>query len=962
MLIFEPNNYTILNVKPITIGGNSMTIFKLKNEQDEFVLSTNKADILKAKTGLQDYAAHDEQARVGYCEVQGERESQEDRVIASTIAFNKDETPAVALRQTVALLQAECGQEQDQGSTLLAAVIDTQFKKIYTANVGDSTAYLVTINKDTNEVLVKALNEQHNPQTAMEQERLRAFAKENNIPLDENGKKITSGDESGISVSRSIGDRKFEAYGLTHEMDLTVTELEEIADNQYQFLLVACDGLTERMQSEQQLVSLIQKVIADQHEQAPEEIARQLAMLRLENRSDLSEETLRASGDNISVMVSYLPKYSKSLTEPSRILAVFDGHGGSTVSQDLSDKFLPTFHALSLANHYQFDALADWPPEKLAVFAKHIDPEMANRLLLGQIKVRRFLARWMPNWMIKGFQFLGGERLVHRTLRDTLLKAKSSAIAEIMMEHTKEGNTQIWETIIQDPALVSKLDGPALLILAASKNAIVQENLNLLLNTKKTLQDKLDAHLITLMQETKKILQTSPDTTTAQAECLAKIKALGFIQVMRLDKEKCERLALQLMRLDADKSGNQLALLVSIALLAAKNTTQEDNSLEDFHLATSMQRNNAQLMRELFNEDGISLLVTNLSSLNKEQIQALFAYASTIRTTGDKTLLENIIIHQPDYVLYMMMQHKTFGISHFGETMDRQDIETLAMIYHYVLTFENDSTSHKQEYLNLFKQLHLSVQLTLYYQIRDKQEEIKQLNPYMQIIVNKLANNDCEESAKALWEFISSLARKRNHNLLDPLVDLDKILKAEHVPLERIQEISRRIFEKNNSVYFFTRLCQGYEQQSMAAAKDSLILQALLQDPMLLEAIISGISLNIDASFEFLKMAALSNPDIFLDIGLKERKEMPAIANEERYRELITIATEAKHGLEAQTAKVLEKSKTIEDSIEEIEILPNVSNHHATTFGALSSKKGKEKEKEKKDEVDNNDENKAKPN
>lgn len=248
---------------------------------------------------------------IGFCEIQGDRFSQEDALIASTMEINGIESLTLKkrealLKKTFQSLQEKYGNHLSQGSTacvVFAWVKDNRLLTSTVAYIGDSSAYLILLKKNKLP-LVQRLNKQlHN------QPEGRLY----NI-------------WGSLSLNRAIGDRNFEPVGLTHEPEIDEWETPLPTDTQV-FLVVACDGLVES-----QVLNELQigEIVASHAEKSPEEIAKQLVLTAYG----------LGSTDNISVAV-----VSKPNAKPISV-GVFDGHGGSVVSKALSNHFYPTLQNL----------------------------------------------------------------------------------------------------------------------------------------------------------------------------------------------------------------------------------------------------------------------------------------------------------------------------------------------------------------------------------------------------------------------------------------------------------------------------------------------------------------------------------------------------------------------------------------------------------------------------------------
>lgn len=276
-------------------------------------------DLDDYKVKKNDYLKYDESLCAACIEVQGHRHEQEDSLVVVSLPgwqeLSSKEQDAV-LNATIAKMQSEYGTKEtsnDSGSTVCVAVawLDKNTLHAKAAYLGDSEAYMVIVDKHK-VIEIQRLNKKlHNGYETSEIER-----------INETGRQVYAGRVSGmLAVTRSIGD----PYLLTDPSDhiADIESLEVILHpGQHAFLVVACDGLTEAKAMDQTQIANI--IFANQH--SPVDAAYNLVKAALE----------AGSGDNISVAV--VP-----ITSATPILgAIFDGHGGDTVSQNLGKNFYPT--------------------------------------------------------------------------------------------------------------------------------------------------------------------------------------------------------------------------------------------------------------------------------------------------------------------------------------------------------------------------------------------------------------------------------------------------------------------------------------------------------------------------------------------------------------------------------------------------------------------------------------------
>jgi serine/threonine protein phosphatase PrpC len=260
-------------------------------------------------------------------QIVGSSHEQEDRISQGNIegwVNLTDEQKTKVLNQTVKILQTEQGQIEGQGSTLLAAIIDN--KKIHVAYVGDSRACLVNINKG--QVTITWLNpELHNPKSA-EAERIKNFLEKWPQESAEyklgrqglTGKVPRVGGKQGIAVSRAIGDRDYEPFGLTHQPDITS---HAIPTDGVSFIITGSDGFFDEL-GEAEIIACIPPNLPKTEK------------IFFESLSKIANKRAKYSTDDISFL---LTEVSSHPVEKAIFLAVFDGHGGSIVSENLSVNF-----------------------------------------------------------------------------------------------------------------------------------------------------------------------------------------------------------------------------------------------------------------------------------------------------------------------------------------------------------------------------------------------------------------------------------------------------------------------------------------------------------------------------------------------------------------------------------------------------------------------------------------------
>lgn len=262
------------------------------------------------------YFGYDKSLQIGFTELHGLREAQEDRIAFGTLpefATFTEHQRNQFLTNKISQLQIQLDEANMQhvGSTLCAVIyFDSQ---IYCVNVGDSTAFLAKINSTGKIQQFQRLNKNlHNPSERHEMLRLKNTGKKQHV----HHKRL-----AGLLLSRSMGDNALEEFGLIHTPEIDSYTMTQTQDEKI-LLIVACDGLTESKFN-------LEKVLEKNWRLPPEKIALSLAESALD----------AGSGDNISVLVAVLNPEQHTPT----YMAVFDGHGGIAAADLLRKNFHRNF-------------------------------------------------------------------------------------------------------------------------------------------------------------------------------------------------------------------------------------------------------------------------------------------------------------------------------------------------------------------------------------------------------------------------------------------------------------------------------------------------------------------------------------------------------------------------------------------------------------------------------------------
>jgi serine/threonine protein phosphatase PrpC len=287
--------------------------------------------------------------------IQGGRDYQEDAVAVATSeqvgSFHllSQEKQRLALQETVKNMQSKFSKFKVTGSTLCAAVgwiehnenLNTKILKTSCANLGDSLAYLITIN-EKNEVNVKLLNQLHNPDPVINpQEYNRAWMQSGIKPALKRGSyRLSDRHYYGVevAVSRSLGDTVYESAGLSHVPEIIFDEQPHHQDARA-FILVASDGLQHL--SKQEIGDIVLEINHDNFSEKTQKLVEQAERVS----EDRSAERHRKAGkekpdktcDNITAALFMV-------TEKPQSAVILDGHGGAVVSNGVQPLFYPALN------------------------------------------------------------------------------------------------------------------------------------------------------------------------------------------------------------------------------------------------------------------------------------------------------------------------------------------------------------------------------------------------------------------------------------------------------------------------------------------------------------------------------------------------------------------------------------------------------------------------------------------
>ncbi len=267
----------------------------------------------------------------GGTSIANDREKDEDRFLAGShdASIAIDYSPV--LSQTIAELSSLVNKykiARNQGSCFIANVILQG--KIYTANLGDSTTFLVTIDEEQKKRAAKLLNSLHNTDNQDECKKV----------LERGGYITYAGHHPRVNghlaVTRALGDtedRNWKGHPvISNEPETIITEIPKKGIS---FLITACDGMTENNVLTKEKIA---QIVVENRNKTPEQIAKILAL-----------SAYTKSGDNIIVEVT---KLSDIPDNKIVYTGVFDGHGGDVISELVYQNFDPVF--LKLKAKYEF--------------------------------------------------------------------------------------------------------------------------------------------------------------------------------------------------------------------------------------------------------------------------------------------------------------------------------------------------------------------------------------------------------------------------------------------------------------------------------------------------------------------------------------------------------------------------------------------------------------------------------
>jgi serine/threonine protein phosphatase PrpC len=208
------------------------------------------------------------------------------------------------------------------GSTGVVAVIESKTGRCNIGNLGDSEVIVVHFNKEGSLKYAKTLNRLHNVTEVRGLERL----KDAGYPPLENNRIA-----GRLELTRSFGDMKYQDYGLSDDPELILFK-PELEEGDELYYIISSDGIRykDRLSKKQPLSNEgIAQLIQENRKLPLDQLAFSLTREAKDKRS---------ANDNISILISKIPLIPD--TNELSLFAVFDGHGGSSVSQVLNISFM----------------------------------------------------------------------------------------------------------------------------------------------------------------------------------------------------------------------------------------------------------------------------------------------------------------------------------------------------------------------------------------------------------------------------------------------------------------------------------------------------------------------------------------------------------------------------------------------------------------------------------------------
>lgn len=331
----ETQYYTLDYQRPTSKG-----IFSYFRRRSPSRKALSHAEASSCEAGKKDYYSFNPISGIHTFEIKGQRATQEDRVVNGLLPGfealdpeKKQHVLKVSLEDIETKIRTEIPDDaQRTGTTAICAAADKD--GITFGNIGDSTLYVVITDANHKFKDFRRLNTLHQPDDPAENERLMNMG----CKLYRSGKhlmrRLNDKEISILAMSRSLGDEHLIGYGLSHEPEVQFVSYESLGmvSGDKIFMVTACDGLKDCLgQSDSEIVSQVEVGLQFKKFFNGENKDLSELMITLAKASDEVQSQANAGAkDNVSVSVVEVGQSD----QPSAVMmAVFDGHGGSAVSE-----------------------------------------------------------------------------------------------------------------------------------------------------------------------------------------------------------------------------------------------------------------------------------------------------------------------------------------------------------------------------------------------------------------------------------------------------------------------------------------------------------------------------------------------------------------------------------------------------------------------------------------------------
>ncbi len=297
-----------------------------------------------------DYLATTDE-NVGICEVNGNNpaRNQEDAVAVDIPSTTSDAFMSLELQDKKRVMETTFAALQDNldssaatscGSCACVATGQVKDNKatVFTSYVGDSVAFLVVLSADGKLKSSTPCNPAlHDGNNVVERVTItKGIGREKGV-IEAN--RLCAGLNDGmLAVTRAFGDHAFFNYGLLHTPETTDITVDINPDDKV-YMVATCDGAMEHCKGIDSAAAYAEELgllFERHHTLSPERLAEKIVNYALK----------KGSMDNITATVVPL-----EAGKPAVTVGVFDGHGGSYVSQNVSAHFSKVFQYVVLHMH-----------------------------------------------------------------------------------------------------------------------------------------------------------------------------------------------------------------------------------------------------------------------------------------------------------------------------------------------------------------------------------------------------------------------------------------------------------------------------------------------------------------------------------------------------------------------------------------------------------------------------------